>query len=565
MSLARFVALCTGVGVLIALWQTHPLVLAPTSTVIDDGTLDAFQFTWNLWWVREALVELHTNPFHTRYLFYPEGIGLLFHTFSSTFGLLSIPLQSILPGGALTANNVLVMASPVMTVLAVGLLARDVTGDAWAALAGGLVAAMSPVAAWFLPVIYLHCGYLIALCLWAWGRLQRRAHAGWAILTGALVVALVFASAEYAMMALALLALDTVARTVLSRPLGLTRPWWPGTIGFWAVTGAGVLSLALFAGTDPAAPPPMRQLLWASCYVLAFVVPPWLVPPGKTFWSIVYLGTAPLLLLVPAGLLAPRRAAYWLLALAACLLMALGPYLHFTHPMGADMDAPPAVLDDGGLLGPYALAYELVPLLRYFRAPYRWLVPAQIVLGVLAAVGVAGLRRRLTLRRRGLITAVLLLAVPAWSAFDARGLRAPLREASIPLVYETLRHDPEPSAILELPSGIGPAFSLRSSLYMYYQTRHRKYLLEGTVSRLPPTHHPLVERRIDDFAALPYVKYVVIHRDLLRHSLPDSRAQVEAVERLLRRDGERLLTGNQIEVYRLRTFRPETVRPAGQP
>jgi hypothetical protein len=291
------------------------------------------------------------------------------------------------------------------------------------------------------------------------------------------------------------------------------------------------------------------------------VVPPWLVPPGKTFWSIVYLGTAPLLLLVPAVLLAPRRAAYWLLALTACLLMALGPYLHVTHPMGADMDAPPAVLDDGGLLGPYALAYELVPLLRYFRAPYRWLVPAQIVLGILAAVGVAGLRRRRTVRR-GLLTAALLLAVPAWGAFDARGLRAPLRDASIPLVYETLRHDPEPSAILELPSGIGPAFSLRSSLYMYYQTRHRKYLLEGTVSRLPPTHHPLDERQIDDFAALPYVKYVVIHRDLLRHSMPDSRAQVDAIERLLRRDGERLLTGNQIEVYRLRTFRPESVRRA---
>ena len=561
MSLARFVALCTGVGVLVALWQTHPLVLAPATTVIDDGTLDAFQFTWNLWWVREALLELHTNPFHTRYLFYPDGVGLLFHTFSSTFGLLSIPLQILLPGGALTANNVLVMASPVMTVLAVGLLARDVTKDGWAALAGGVVAAMSPVATWFLPVIYLHCGYLIALCLWAWGRLHRRAHAGWALLACLLVWALVLASAEYAMMALALLALDTAARTILARPLGLSRPWWPGTLGFWVVTGAGVLGLAAFAGTDPAEPPPMRQLLWASCYALAFVTPPWLVPPGKTFWSIVYLGTVPLLLLLPAGLLARRQASYWLLALAACLLMALGPYLHVTHPMGAEMDAPPAVLDDGGVLGPYALAYRLVPLLRYFRAPYRWLVPAQIVLGVLAAVGVAALRRQAAPGR--MITALLMLALPAFGAFDARGLRAPVREARIPLVYDTLRRDPQPSAVLELPSGIGPAFSLRSSLYMYYQTRHRKYLLEGTVSRLPPTHHPLVERRIDDFAALPYVKYVVIHRDLLRHSLPDSRAQVEAIERLLRRDGEHLLTGNQIEVYRLRTFRPETVHTAG--
>src|SRR5881397_3348409 len=35
---------------------TWPLVLHPASRLLDDGNLDGFQFVWNLWWVREALV-----------------------------------------------------------------------------------------------------------------------------------------------------------------------------------------------------------------------------------------------------------------------------------------------------------------------------------------------------------------------------------------------------------------------------------------------------------------------------------------------------------------------------
>jgi hypothetical protein len=94
---------------------------------------------------------------------------------------------------------------------------------------------------------------------------------------------------------------------------------------------------------------------------------------------------------------------------------------------------------------------------------------------------------------------------------------------------------------------------------MFYQTAHRKFLLEGTVSRLPPGAHPVVEREIRDFADLPYVKYVVIHRDVLRATLPESKAQVEAIEALLARQGERLPTAGEIEVWRLDTFRPSAV------
>jgi hypothetical protein len=44
-----------------------------------DG-FDGWQNYWNLWWVKEALVGLVANPFHTDLLYYPEGPSLYFHT-----------------------------------------------------------------------------------------------------------------------------------------------------------------------------------------------------------------------------------------------------------------------------------------------------------------------------------------------------------------------------------------------------------------------------------------------------------------------------------------------------
>src|SRR5690348_4665907 len=91
----RFVLLALAAGGAAALVLTHPLALHPETTALDDGTLDCFQFTWNLWWVKTSLVDLHANPFYTRFLFYPGGVSLLFHTLSASLGVASIPLQLV--------------------------------------------------------------------------------------------------------------------------------------------------------------------------------------------------------------------------------------------------------------------------------------------------------------------------------------------------------------------------------------------------------------------------------------------------------------------------------------
>src|SRR5947209_8646392 len=50
-------------------------------------------FGWDLWWVKKALLDLHTNPFFTTYINAPGGVSLHFQTFVFLDGLLAIPLE----------------------------------------------------------------------------------------------------------------------------------------------------------------------------------------------------------------------------------------------------------------------------------------------------------------------------------------------------------------------------------------------------------------------------------------------------------------------------------------
>jgi len=405
----RFVLLALVAGGSVALVLTHPLALHPASTELDDGTLDCFQFTWNLWWMRVSLLDLHANPFFTRHLFFPSGVSLLFHTLSASLGLASLPLQLVLPGGAVTAHNVLVIAAPALIVLTTGLLAREVTGDPWAALAAGLMAAITGAVVWFLPVIYLTSTYLVAAVLWAWWRLHHHRRPGDIALVLLLLLALVFASQEYAMMALALLVLDTAARLFAPRVLGLPAPWIRGLVATWALAALGLGALAMVAGRNPRAEPPVGQVLLGSGFLLGFVTRS---DPAFPFWMVFYVGTAPILLVATTAWLAGRRAVFWTLASLAMLLMACGPFVGLHHPLfveGASASPDLHTVPPGFVRGPYWLVYHLVPLVRVFRGVYRWVAVAEIALAVLAATGIAALRARLPRTgARRFVTAVIL-------------------------------------------------------------------------------------------------------------------------------------------------------------
>ena len=121
--------------------MTWPIA-ANLATEVPGGG-DAWQHIWNLWWVKQALLTLHTNPYHTDLLYYPGGVTLYFHTLVLTAGLTAIPLQ-LLGLNLITSYNLILLSTYVLAGLGAYLLCRYLTGNSWASLVGGLVFAFAP-------------------------------------------------------------------------------------------------------------------------------------------------------------------------------------------------------------------------------------------------------------------------------------------------------------------------------------------------------------------------------------------------------------------------------------
>ena len=118
----RYVAVLAAYA-LLAVILTWPLIAHLTSHVPGDGRDDP-PLVWNLWWVQYSLLDLHSSPLNTGYLFFPLGANLTFYTLTILNGVLSIPLQ--LAGSLVLANNLLLLSSYALAGFGMYLLALDV-------------------------------------------------------------------------------------------------------------------------------------------------------------------------------------------------------------------------------------------------------------------------------------------------------------------------------------------------------------------------------------------------------------------------------------------------------
>lgn len=140
-SSSRFCFIAPFLGyVLVSLIATWPLLFHLQGWV--PGVGDWGQNMWALWWTRQALLSLAQSPFYTNYLFYPEGVTLLFHPLDVSDGLLGLPLYGVL-GGDVT-YNLLVLLSFALGGWGAYLLALYLTGRRGPAFVAGLIFALSP-------------------------------------------------------------------------------------------------------------------------------------------------------------------------------------------------------------------------------------------------------------------------------------------------------------------------------------------------------------------------------------------------------------------------------------
>ncbi|HEV2125707.1 MAG TPA: hypothetical protein VGW38_23380 [Chloroflexota bacterium] len=514
---------------LLTAWATYPLLASFTTALPGDGG-DSWQFYWNLWWIKRAVLDLHTWPYFSADVHYPFGSPLYFHTLLLFPGLLALPIVAGL--GLTPAYNSLVLLSfiaggygayrlllyllasaavasvPVPAGVSHAGLKSGGTGSSLtpgdvklpsgrlpirlAAFTGGVVFAFSSYhfihLLGHLDLVSLQWIPLYALFLFkSWRQCGRQNP----LLAALFLAATALTSWYYGMHVLGFTVLFAVYHLLADRG---RHDLWPAASRLGLATGLGLvllspvllpmLRLGQAAGlvADPAG-----DAQRYSIDLLALVVP----SPLHSLWgptvravyqcclwggggteSVAFLGFAPLLL--AAWALRPIWAhqRFWLLVLGVFSVLALGPVLHIGGRAVTISDQP------------VWLPYQLLMLLPYggiARLPSRAVVMITLAVAVLAGYASYLLFNRL---RQPQLVLVVFGCLTGLLLLENLSTPYPSTVVATPPLYAELARDYRRVALLEVPVPDDPSVYPRR---MLYQTEHGKPSYGGYLSRgLPP-------------------------------------------------------------------------------
>ena len=493
---------------LLSMYYLAPLIARFWQDVPFGG--DSWIFYWDLWWVKKAVVDLHTNPFFTTYVNFPGGASLYFHTLAFLDGVIAIPLQ-LLGMSLAGAFNTIVLFGYMFSAYGMFLLADYLVKHKPAAFVAGLVFGFSPfhfahlngqlnfVSIQWMPFYLL----FLLKALETAPEISRRTR--WTNVGLASLFLALNALTEWTLAAFLVM---------LSFLYLLYRLWWARRD--WKVFILGPVLrlgavLVLFGVlTAPVLIPmlneirsnksvtldPQESVLY-SADLLSFVTPYELHPVLGKFSSPIaqqftgnpaerttYLGLIALILAACGVWFFWRKGAgFWLLSLVCFVVLALGPELHIGGRSTFTVFKLTVPL-------PYALLYQL-PFFSIMRTPARFVLVALLALSVLVAFGVKALSERLNvwLAKRsqktwtgraswGLVGLVSLLIACEFAPYVATAY------PNVPNLYAPIVADQDSSkAVLELP--------LRQASHFYIaQVAYQKPMIGGYLAR--PVENPLI-------------------------------------------------------------------------
>lgn len=509
--------------VLTALALTWPLARYLTTHMAGNG-IDDPALGWNLWWVKQRLVDqVNLDIFHVAWMFHPIEINLAFYTLTPLNGLLSIPLQTAV--GLTVASNLLLLSSFVLSAygayLLVALLLTSMGESAayglhprnsatfFAALIAGLIYAFASS-----KLFYAALGqYNIASSQWIpfcalyvlrTGQSPNRAAAlrngalaglflvlqTWAELTYAsflllfigIYVCWLLASRLYAKLNISnsLFTVLAFALTALVFGLGLAPFLWAMLPDMRAegdfFTSGGGFSDVFSADLAGYLVPTRLHPIWGD-WVATLPFPNDVGQQifigysvfGLAVWGVWSLSQHPK---------SKIQTWFWPFATLFFWWMTLGPRIRW---LGSETPIP----------GPFSLV-SLLPFFSGNRYPSRYSVMVMLGVAVLVGWGVYGLlqtvgrRAPFSIQRSALCALLVGLFV-----VEHLSMPMPLQDFRIPPIYQTLAQQEGDFAVLELPTGwrngarvLGKSDKL-IMMQQWYQTEHGKRRLGGNTSRNP--------------------------------------------------------------------------------
>ena len=494
---------------------TYPLSLQ-MNQALAGGDIDAYLNPWVDWWTRHVLTTPGESLYYTDYLFYPNGVSLVFHSFSHVNTAISLALQPWM--GQPAAYNVTILLAYLLSAFGMYLLVEYLTASTMAGIVAGTVFAFNPYHIYESahPVLgSTQWMPLSVLFLIRWLRGRKR----WHVIVAALFFFLNAMTSWHLMIFFSLwLAVLSICYLALER-----HP------PFWRRVG-GLAAFALLAGllVLPCMWPLLREQLTASQPYMAvpadkgvpmdlrnLVLPPWIEPIG---WADGYLGAVAVLLAGIGAWKGGKQARLWLGSAVLFLLVAIGP-----HPSIHGKTIETITL-------PWSSVF--VPLLRY---PLRFQLLVMFGLAGAAGYGWRVVQNWLVrFRPWALVCSIGMLAL---LVLDYSHWPFPTTVPVVSPFYEQLALEPGDFAIAPLPTGRQTA-----KYYMYYQTIHGKKIIGGHVSRTPHDalqfvkEHPLLRllRQVEpvspeitdisrQFAGLSEagIRYLVLHKEQVSPDLID--------------------------------------------
>jgi hypothetical protein len=454
---------------------TYPL-LYKFSTHFFANDKDGLVMIWDIWWTNTAVTQLHQSPWHTGYLYYPYGVGLLTHTLCPFNGFLAMALLPFLT--LKQAYNFIVILTFVVAGLTTFWLSHHITRAYVPSIVAGFIFSFSNYHFAHTPG-HLNLASLewIPLFVLFWYMFLERPGVLIALASAASLFAVSLCDYYYLFYSLVIAAMMFVWVTLRQRNHIFTKQYVISLSVFVAATlaSSGIIifkisrlmgNTPLHGAHDPSMYPAdlLAPFIYGARLRFSYLTRGfWTHLQGNNSEFSVYVGVSVLILVVYAWIRRKKidkpNFRLWYVLLFFFLLSSLGPTLHVWGKQ-----VPFALM-------PYRLLDVVFPSLKLSGVPSRMMVIVMLCAAVISAMGLDQLLRGPAKTRVCAVMLLLLLFVE----FLPHKMKA--FEGTVPEWVYVLRDLPGKEGVID---NRGKPYSA-----MYYQTIHNKPLWGGFIARIP--------------------------------------------------------------------------------